>query len=1712
MKKNKLGRNVKIWAFLALALLLVIKVPKHSIVTAEQEDPYVSENISEGDQEGNPVSDVLDSVPEDTAEGEEDAKNEDAASSGGEDDGTDTDSGAGDETSGETGSGDADSNTEKSQTNIDQSATDESASEKTKTEITSDSLNKKDIVRTDTETGSENAEKEAAQNNALMTAALEDEEEQEESSTPLNVETYITDVTIAYKTVSASEWTTIKDGTTDIPADAQLKFSMTYADLPVASVKNSGRTISYTLPTLLKNPSVQSANIQTSDGTTIGTISASEDSKRILLTFTENFLMTEEGEETNTISGSFAFYAYPDQNQVKNNPLQQITVGTKRITLSFETDSDARLGQLDLTKSDATFGTDDGGAYLEYTLTVSTGDTPMPDVTVTDQFTTNASFIESYIGVTGTETQAASKTAGDTTVNAATKPYETGTNAGQGKIYLGNSITEEDPIPSAAGANLTAPGVLVWKVGDLEANETRTLTYRARLKAEYVGAKSRGTITNEAASFSKNYPHTSQTKEFTPVTKVTTKKSVGDFQPDENGDGGTLTYQVTLTADAKNTYILKNVKINDSLKNGGTQNKYLTCLSYVKKSFQLYSGTEIIDSAELPSDANPHTGKSNPDITETDSGNTIGRQFDYYIAEMAPGETRTLVYQVHVSGNIYAAGNTDIEIKNNAAAYSDDTVGWGNESFSSENTTKSLGKKVWDRKLQSEALAQETKVTIPEGASVFREEDSTWNSTASLDEITFTVPKDSFRYQVVVNEAADWDVTSAVFGDALTNNYLAYSGYLRLDYYENGLTKTPESDAAAVEELQKKTISSTVWAYIDGQTSFKLTPTDLQLTAKGAYVLTYYATPKNVENISQVSSGNSFTMSGNVIGPGGTTVQLSGVRVSTSTIIEGGKSLKAEKSGWYFDHTKAASGDWANGSLYWVIEVSGTEISEGTEFKDTPGNSPQHYIRGTSMVGIYQGTVPDGKSFTDYYGSIEDVKNDSNLTKLSGNEVNGGAVPAEADYFWSADRSAATIRFLKTRSLASDKCIYIILRTEPSGALNGRDARTYTNSLSMKDSSADSFVKINEATLRATGAGTNFKETAGVFNYDGNTWEKVSSSGALRQLVQKQITEPGTYIEWRIKINYAGDLEGKVHVEDILPEGLEPAYVRYFWISSEIFDDAPTMPAITALDSNVAWTKLTYTGWIDGNNKGNQERTAIAYYNSSTRMLAFDVANLQKGGSVADRRSLEVQVVTKVTDSELLLNGGSKTYQNGITVTNEAGKIISTSSASADITKKTITKTMGSVNGGKLTFTLTVNPLGEDLAVNSDTLTLVDEMEDPLSFDTDSLTVTDRTNATVTVGSQIEATATGQKLTLTVPDGKSLTITYQAVINSAPNQQITVNNKANWYGYSQDMSKIENEKVSYTVEATAETSSTPVLEVKKSDQENTAKALSGAVFSLEEVSWDEDNNEWKKVENGISLTGTTGDNGTVSFGKGTSASAGKKLAYNTVYRLTETTAPSGYVLNAEPAYYVVAKADTVSKAYPEILKTWQEHGAKIYYSGTTYKVEVYNKKGTLALTKNFQNINSEALTGTQIPDGTYRFGIYEENSSEKLQELTLTYTGGNLTCQRDGVTVEKAEFTGLSVGTKYQVRELDKKGNPIQTSGSLATLANGQTFRVTYDKGLVEIPATGDGGTVTITNRQDVDTNPETGIRTDSNLLYTGILAGIAVLTGGVFIFRRRRR
>lgn len=168
------------------------------------------------------------------------------------------------------------------------------------------------------------------------------------------------------------------------------------------------------------------------------------------------------------------------------------------------------------------------------------------------------------------------------------------------------------------------------------------------------------------------------------------------------------------------------------------------------------------------------------------------------------------------------------------------------------------------------------------------------------------------------------------------------------------------------------------------------------------------------------------------------------------------------------------------------------------------------------------------------------------------------------------------------------------------------------------------------------------------------------------------------------------------------------------------------VPEIGEYKDNQNWEKLETTALIDGNDRGNVKRTCISYFNSETGQLQFRVENLQKGGESADQRSLEIQVLTRVSDPEILLNGKEKEFVNAITVKNDSDKVISNSSATVTVTKKTISKKMGSVNNSKLPFTLQVNSLGEDLVKGEDTLTLVDEMKDPLQFDTESLKVTDK--------------------------------------------------------------------------------------------------------------------------------------------------------------------------------------------------------------------------------------------------------------------------------------------------------------------------------------------------------------------------------------------------
>ena len=223
---------------------------------------------------------------------------------------------------------------------------------------------------------------------------------------------------------------------------------------------------------------------------------------------------------------------------------------------------------------------------------------------------------------------------------------------------------------------------------------------------------------------------------------------------------------------------------------------------------------------------------------------------------------------------------------------------------------------------------------------------------------SFTVPAGSYKYQVAANEAGDWDLSSASMADSLGSQYMQFVGYVRVDAYTIS-SNAPGSgldDAAAIDNLSRRTPDRTVWVKVDGQTSFSFTPEQIGLAGKKAYLLTYYAQPTNIDGITQVVVSNRFELTGEV-GIGNFRYVLTGIGAEASVVVAGGNSFAEEKQSWYYEEPKATTtGDFANGALYWVIKVDGTVLPKDTAITDVTNavGGSAHYIRGTSFVGVYQ--------------------------------------------------------------------------------------------------------------------------------------------------------------------------------------------------------------------------------------------------------------------------------------------------------------------------------------------------------------------------------------------------------------------------------------------------------------------------------------------------------------------------------------------------------------------------------------------------------------------------------------------------------------------------------------------------------------------------------------------------------------------------------------
>ena len=1476
---------------------------------------------------------------------------------------------------------------------------------------------------------------------------------------PVSVENYITGATLYYRTDENAAWTDVS-GATDIPGNADFKLKISYGNVPIDTLLATDGKMTYTLPDLLRNATANGSI--TSGSTTVGTITVANNT--VTLAFDTTWLEKQKTETNTVISGDFFVEAEVNLSQVGEDGTGQIVIGNTTINIDFAGDIVAKYGNVDLSKTVSGISEETDGDYLTYTLIVKAGADGCPDVKVVDTFA-DTQYIEEYVGVT-VESSATNDTDG---------PTETG---GTGSVYIGAAPTEENPIPGPAGENPTKPGTLVWDIGDMAANETRTLTYRVKLKAAYTGVTAKGDLQNTANVYSKTYQRDSDTVTFKPRAGATMSKKASTFTPGENG-GGTITYTIWVQANADNSYVLDNVKIMDALdgsidNRNGTSAAIRQYLSYDANSFHLYQGGSNGQNGSSGLEIMEGTA---PNITDTDNDGKKNDRFTYYVGSLAPGKSKTLTYTVNVEPDVFvAAGNKDFKINNRACIYTGDSSTDGGVWLNGYNASKTINRKVWSRKLAGGK--QETESTVSMGDSVY---DATGGSVTpiTLPDSSFTVPAGSYKYQVAANEAGDWDLSSASMADSLGSQYMEFVGYVRVDAYTIS-SDAPGSgldDAAAIANLSRRTPAQTVWVKVDGQTSFRFTPEQIELNGTQAYLLTYYAQPKNTDGITQVVVSNRFELTGDVVIGNSRYVVLTGIGAEASVIVEGSNRFAAEKQSWYYEGPKVPTGDFANGALYWVIKVDGKVLPKNTAIKDVTNavGGSAHYIRGTSFVGVYTGNL--GKNSLADYADLDSLIARGPLTALE-----------SSNYTVAKDNSSLTLTLNQEISLAQDDSLYLIVKTEPSQLpTKKRDAFTYNNKLQSR-SDGTNWLDHNTASKTLYGSENIFKELGCVFTYpgSGNSITNIQS-GTNQGISTGALNGAGTYVAWQIHVNYEGSLSGRHRVVEQIPDGMEVTYVRMWWLGSKAVrqDPKPTFARLTAEEIAAlggSWTEYEKT--LLSNNAGKQTN----YYYTNGQQVIWAIDNLVAGGGYRDDYAVEIQIVCKVTDPDVLL-GVSKEFNNEVSLQNSGGTTIGSDSNGVTIEKQTLSK-QGTynpeTNGGRYPFKIKLNELGEDLVSGKATITLVDELSDTLILDTTSIQVVNtRTGETVTTWT---SSVEGQKLKIVLPDNQPLTVTYEATVNAAPGQTISISNKAHWEGYATPSGgSFEAKDFHYSTGGTVGADTSPSVTVKKLDQYNTSQTLSGATFTLVEGTYAD--GTFTPKTDGLSLTGTTGEDGTLTFGK----TSEQTMSYNTVYCLTETVAPKGYVRDAAPHYFAVVKQQ--DGKYPTF-----PNGVTVWYQNADYTYQAYNHKGEATVAKAFLDAGGNHLAKI---DGTYRFGIYAEANltGDPLQTVTIKYANSTVTPESG-----TAKFTNLTLGGTYYIYELDGSGQPI--SGNTLATVNGANFLVTYSSGpAVTIPESGTAAAaVTVTNQVCYPELPNTGGA--GTMPYT--IGGFLLLTGAAFLLLYR--
>lgn len=1479
------------------------------------------------------------------------------------------------------------------------------------------------------------------------------EEEQQESTQVTSADfdlsahpSNIQSITLSYKD-SNGNWVNIDtNGNQIIPGNAKIKLNVVYFNINIDHlINNAGEysySITYTIPDLLSN--AQTVGIITQDSKEVGKLAVQNGV--VSLQFKNEYLKQLKTNENSSLTGDF--YVEGDVNLSKLYPDGQVTVatGNKTYNLNFGPDVFAQYGDLKIEKTllnNSKVISVNGEDYLSYAIKVTTGNVGCPDVKVVDTFTRNQDLV-TYVGVTTKKIDLVGNPNDQ-------EPYETIANGKQhGSVYLGTTSSDTTPIPEENTKKDNETGSLVWAIGDMSANEKRTLTYFVKLK-ENEPLNKKGAISNNANVYSKTYPRHSSNAPFNPIVSYgMNKKQEGSTIRNEDGSY-TINYKLDFTLNSNSNYPLKDFEIMDYLdysEDHYVDEKIRGYVSYNKDSFKVSVQKSNGITKELEENEYKLAWAKGDTNYKTEWGNNDGNPTRFKITGsdkspiiVDPGDSYYVTYSVTVQPEALAVMKSNVvQISNrylvNASNAKHEYRGW--DFLDRVARDLSVGEYKWDEKKVKEPIAASQEIKM--SGDVY--DDSFKSDTADR----FTVPAGSYPYVVTVNDTQGvWDATEVKMTDTLSPKNMEYVGYAKVEAFEYN------------KDSNKYSLAGTKWVKIDRLNTFALSPKQIGWDKKDyKYVFTYYAKPVNLENYSKTQVTNTFVLNG-IVKKGNISIDISNINSSKTVEFSGSYNMNVRKSSWYYQEPEPDAQTWENGALYWVIEVSGTSIKEDTVFKDSiVKNSDKEedklsYLHDDSLVGIYKGTSIDN------FKTINDLKNSENFTDVSGSFGELKFTGTNGNY------DSLEIPVKNKISLNENEKVFMIVKSEPSvRPTNYRDAFNFSNKVSTKDDGIN-FMDRSTATKTLYCGGDILKELGQTFQYNKESSEIKTivadkdvniPAGSESRIYKDGLNDTGSgiYASWVFKLNLDGDLSGSYRVLENIPDGMQLAYMRIKWIGAE---QKKISPIVSKSIGNLnGWTKKSTTATDDDN----ESRETIYYVKGNQALI--ELGDFYPG-KVNDLYSVDVQVVCKVTDSNVLLGNKEKEFLNTVVLQKQDGNDITSASSPvkmkiSNLDKSYIPVTENNKNTNKVNFTINTNQLGQQLPNNEGPkLKLIDKLSDTLILDTSSIKAFKTgTEEAVDINASLGEDNT---LEIELPNDIPITITYTATVNAAPGQTIGFSNEAYWKNYSSSGQKVEEKTYSYEAGGTVSGAQNPVLKITKKDKKHLNKLLEGATFKMVECEM----NKGTIQETNTSWQGTTDKNGNLELGTGT-----KLMQYNTIYKVTEEKVPNGYVDEKYSCYIMVVKDDG-SKKYKNYYdhKDWYSN-VKIQYQ-STYELTVTNHKGEITVEKKFLNV---AGHDSNPVSGIYKFGLYKDKDAvnKPIQTIEITYNTGNL-------NINSEKFEDLDLKETYYVYELDDQNNPIKDSG--VHVINELEYITSYSTN----KAVQNGDTVTVTNQSRVKQLPSTG-------------------------------